>query len=134
MKPLLATILMLSPALPAYADDWAVGGFDAVSFVQSSQPVPGRRDITTMWKGELWHFATEDNRARFEANPRNYAPAFGGFCPVALSQGKRVSGNPRHFVLIGDKLYLLGSGQAERRFRTEHRAILSRAEMAWAGR
>lgn len=134
MKPLLASLLMLSPALPACADDWAMGGFDAVSFAQSSQPLPGRSDIATMWKGELWHFASEENRARFEADPRSYAPAFGGLCPVALSQGRRLPGDPRHFVIIGDKLYLLRSDRAERRFKAEHRAILARAGEIWAKR
>jgi len=134
VKPLLATLLMLSPALPVCADDWAIGGFDAVSFAQSAQPLPGRGDISTMWKGELWHFASEENRARFEADPRSFAPVFGGLCPVALAEGQRVPGDPRHFVIIGTKLYLLRSDQDERRFKAEPRPILSRAYEVWTRR
>lgn len=132
MKPLILSLCMcLTPALPALAEDWAMDGFDAVGFVQSGRPVPGRGDIATMWKGQVWHFATEENRAQFESNPRSYAPAFGGFCPVALAEGRRVPGDPRHFVVIGDRLYLLGSGRSVRALKRDGDNILARARANW---
>lgn len=107
-------------------------GFDAVNFLEQGQPVPGRGDIATMWKGQVWHFATEENRSRFEADPRSFAPAFGGLCPVALSKGRRVQGDPRHFVVIDNRLYLVGSAKAEQELRRDPRGVLDRASMDWA--
>ena len=116
----------------AGAQEWALGGYDAVGFAQQGRPIPGRSDITTLWRGKVWHFATEENRARFEANPRAFVPGFGGLCPVSLAEGKRVPGDPQHVVVIGDTLYLLRSGHDERRLREAPRQVLGRAAEMWA--
>ncbi|MTD99936.1 hypothetical protein GIY56_06540 [Paracoccus sp. YIM 132242] len=132
MKPLLLSLFLLSvPALPALAEDWAIDGFDAVGLLESGRPVPGRGDIATIWKGKVWHFATEENRNRFESDPRSFAPAFGGLCPVALAQGRRVRGNPRHFVIIGNRLYLVGSDRSAQELRRTPQDILARARHIW---
>ena len=130
--PLALTGILL--AGPAFSQNWALGGHDPVGTVQAGQAVPGRSDIATMWKGELWHFASEENRARFEADPRAFAPALDGLCPVALSEGRRERGDPRHFAVIGGDLYLLGSASAERRLREAPVEIIARARAAWSGK
>ena len=132
MKTLLLSLMLtLAPALPVMAQDWAIDGFDAVGFLESGRPIPGRGDISTLWKGKVWHFATEENRNRFEADPRSFAPAFGGLCPVALSEGRRVAGDPRYFVIIENRLYLVGSNRAVRKLQQAPREVLSRARERW---
>lgn len=132
MKPLLLSLLLLSvPAQPVLAEDWAMDGFDAVGLWQNGRPVPGRGDIATMWKGKVWHFASEENRSRFESDPRSFAPAFGGLCPVALAKGRRVPGDPRHFVVIADRLYLLRSDRSAQELRRTPQEILARARQTW---
>ena len=132
MKTLLLSLMLtLAPALPVMAQDWAIDGFDAVGFLESGRPIPGRGDISTLWKGKVWHFATEENRNRFEADPRSFAPAFGGLCPVALSEGRRVAGDPRHFVIIENRLYLVGSNRAVRKLKQAPHEVLSRARERW---
>ena len=132
MKTLLLSLMLtLAPALPVMAQDWAIDGFDAVGFLESGRPIPGRGDISTLWKGKVWHFATEENRNRFEADPRSFAPAFGGLCPVALYEGRRVAGDPHHFVIIENRLYLVGSNRAVRKLQQAPREVLSRARERW---
>ena len=132
MKPLLLSLILLSvPALPVLAEDWAMDGFDAVGLFQSGRPVPGRGDIATTWKGKVWHFASEENRSRFESDPRSFAPVFGGLCPVALAEGRRVPGDPRHFVILGNRLYLLRSDRSAQKLRRTPQEILSRARQIW---
>lgn len=128
----LPLFLCLSTAIPASAEDWAVGGYDVVAYSDRGHPVSGHRDISTMWHGKMWFFATEDNRARFESDPRAFAPAFGGLCPVSLAEGRREAGDPDHFMVIGNQLYLMRSGVAERMIKTEPRSILSKAQKSWA--
>lgn len=125
-------MLCLAAASPSLAEDWALGGYDAVSYLRGGQPEPGRRDLATSWKGQQWHFASEENRARFEADPRAYVPGFNGLCPVALSEGRRVPGDPRHFVIIGKRVYLMRSESAERRIMSAPREILMKAKRSWA--
>lgn len=132
MKPLILSVMLAClPAAQALAQDWAIEGYDAVGFLQSGRPVPGRGDIATMWKGKVWHFASEENRSRFESDPRSFAPAFGGLCPVALSEGRRVPGDPRHFVVIGNRLYLVRSDRSLRELRRMPQDILARASEVW---
>ncbi|MCG6111457.1 MAG: hypothetical protein MEQ74_04620 [Paracoccus sp.] len=127
----LSLLLTLVPALPAAAQDWAVGGFDPVGYTQAGRALPGRSDIATMWRGQLWHFSSEENRARFEADPRSYAPALGGMCPVSVVEGRPQPGDPRHFALVGGRLYLLESGAAERRLMQDPSGITQAARQMW---
>ena len=132
MRALVLTLLLtLAPALPAAAQDWAVGGFDPVGYAQAGRALPGRSDIATMWRGQLWHFSSEENRARFEADPRSYAPALGGMCPVSVVEGRPQPGDPRHFALVGGRLYLLESGAAERRLMQDPTGITQAARQMW---
>lgn len=132
MKHVVLTMLLcLTTAVPVVAQEWALDGYDVVSYTRSGHPAPGRSDISTMWKGRQWHFASEENRARFESDPRSYVPGFGGLCPVSLSEGRRREGDPRHFVIIGKRLYLMRSQDAEREIMSAPRAILMRAKKNW---
>lgn len=132
MKPFLLSLLILAaPALPAMAQNWALDGYDAVAYGSAGQPVPGRSDIATMWKGQSWHFATEENRARFEADPRAYAPGFAGFCPVSLAEGRREPGDPQHFAIIGKRLYLMRSDAALRKIMEAPQQVLDQAQQNW---
>lgn len=118
-------------ALPVRAQDWAVGGFDPVGYAMAGRALPGRSDIATMWKGQLWHFASEENRARFEADPRSYAPALDGMCPVSIVDGRPQQGDPRHFAIVGGRLYLIESGSAERRLLQDPGGITRQARQIW---
>ncbi|AUH35383.1 hypothetical protein CUV01_11190 [Paracoccus tegillarcae] len=133
-----ALVILLSPLSPiasaAVAQDWALGGFDPVGYQAEGRAVPGRNDISTTWKGMVWHFATVENRARFEADPRSFSPGLGGFCPVAMAHGRREAGDPRHFVIVGNRVYLLRNGSDQRRFMQDPRAILMEARKVWASR
>lgn len=127
----LALILAL-PALGAFGQDWALDGMDPVAYGSEGAAVPGRPDIVTLWRGQSWHFATEQNRASFEADPKAYAPALGGLCVVALSEGRSEPGNPRYFAVIGKRTYLMRSEAARARFMADPQQILQRARATWA--
>lgn len=123
--------MLTTIASPLAAQDWAVGGYDPVGFV-SGQVTPGRSDISTLWKGQFWHFVSEDNRMRFESDPRQFAPAFDGLCPVSLAAGRKLRGDPRFFAVIGDKLYLMRSNTQLRRLKQAPEEILGQAQNVWA--
>ena len=133
MKRTLASLLiwLTLAASPAFAQDWALNGFDPVSYFSVGRAVPGEPDIATRWRGKSWHFSTEENRLKFESNPRAYAPGFGGFCPVSLAEGKRIPGDPRQFVVIGQRIYLLRSASAARQLMADPRGVLTSARRTW---
>ncbi|RJL06339.1 hypothetical protein D3P06_03915 [Paracoccus aestuarii] len=129
----LSLMLAFGPVAPALAQDWAVGGYDPVAYASDGRAQPGRSDISTMWRGQLWHFASEENRARFESDPRSFAPALDGMCPVSIVDGAPRAGDPRHFAMVGGRLYLLQSGSAEQRLRADPGGITDAARRIWRG-
>ncbi|MDO5620631.1 MAG: YHS domain-containing (seleno)protein [Paracoccus sp. (in: a-proteobacteria)] len=121
---LLSALLVLP--LTAQADPWALNGMDPVA-AREGRPQPGRRDITTEWKGQIWHFSSEAHRMAFEANPRAYIPGLGGYCVVALAEGRPEPGDPQHAVVIGQRIYLTQSARAARRLLEHPRVTLMQA-------
>ncbi len=126
---ILATALLLP--LAALAQDWALGGYDPVAYVTRNAAIEGQGDISTSWRGKQYHFVSEENRALFEANPRAYTPGFDGLCVVALSEGRSEPGDPRLFVTIGQRVYLVGSEQRRQELMDNPRALLMKAKTMW---
>ena len=88
-------------------DGAAIGGYDTVAYFTSGAPVRGRPDIAVMWKGAVWLFSSMSNRERFEANPRAFAPQYGGYCAYGVSRGYTMETDPTSWQIIGGKLYLI---------------------------
>ena len=130
LRAILVTLLLAVP-LPSFADNWALGGMDAVAYRSQGAAVAGRSDLVTKWSGQNWHFSTEENRAAFEANPRAFAPGFDGLCPVSLAEGRPQPGNPHNFAVIGDRLYLTRSAYARQQLLAAPRQILMKAKAAF---
>src|SRR5690606_6525044 len=131
IRPILASLFLFLPANATMAEDWALDGMDPVSYGMENAAVPGRNDLVTVWRGQAWHFASEHNRNLFEANPKAYAPGLGGLCVVALSEGRSEPGNPRYFVVIGQRTYLVRSERARERLLADPQGILMRAKAVW---
>ncbi|UXU74794.1 MULTISPECIES: YHS domain-containing (seleno)protein [unclassified Paracoccus (in: a-proteobacteria)] len=131
IRPILPCLILCLSAPAALAQNWALDGMDPVSYGTDNAAVPGRSDLVTVWRGEAWHFATEHNRNLFEANPKAYAPGLDGLCVVALSEGRSEPGNPRYFVVIGQRTYLVRSEQARKRLLADPQGILMQAKQMW---
>ena len=127
----LAALLSALPVLPAVAQQWALDGYDPVGYLQDGRAIPGRGEIATTWQGRVWHFATEQNRALFEADPRAFAPAFDGLCPVTLSEGRKEKGNPQIFSVSAGRLYLMRSEAALGQFRQDPEGTIAKAQGNW---
>lgn len=133
--PSLLAAALVAAAVPlGSAQAQALGGMDAVSLRDAGRVVGGEPSISTHWKGHEWRFANEANRAAFEANPRVYAPGFGGNCPVALADGERRAGRPELFVIVEKTLYLTSSPDARQRLRENPHVVLKRAAVQWKRR
>ena len=115
-----------------YADQgMAVSGFDAVSYFRSQAPMRGQADISVMWKGAEWRFASMEHREMFEANPRAFAPQFGGYCAYAVSRGHLLESDPRAWRIVDDKLYLIHSPKVEKIWEQDIAGNIALAEQNW---
>jgi YHS domain-containing protein len=109
----------------------AIQGFDPVAYFTRSAPTRGNPAITASWRGAEWRFASEANRAAFLAEPERYAPAFGGFCAYAVSEGYTASIDPRAWRIEGGRLYLNYSARIQRSWEQDIPGRIARADANW---
>jgi YHS domain-containing protein len=63
-------------------------GFDVVAMLnQPDQTLKGTKDYESQFQGGKYWFISAANKAAFDANPSKYAPLFGGYCALAVSEG-----------------------------------------------
>jgi hypothetical protein len=72
----------------------AILGYDSVAYFTVGKPAKGDPTIEATFNGALYHFVSQANRERFEKDPTQYAPAYGGYCGYAASIGRVRPANP----------------------------------------
>ncbi len=115
----------------AVASGVAVGGYDPVAYFRDGVARPGDPGIALRWRGVRWHFATPAHRAAFEANPKAFAPAFGGHCAVSLADGQPRHGDPRHWAIVDGRLMLTAEATGLARLLASPEAIVQGARLVW---
>ena len=109
----------------------AIEGFDPVSYFVDGAAVQGTAEFEANLWGAVWRFRNEGNRASFVAHPEIYGPQFGGYDPVDLGRGVTYAGNPRFWVVAGQRLYLFGREENRDAFAAEPARFLKDAAARW---
>jgi hypothetical protein len=109
----------------------AIEGFDPVAYFTDSLASPGVPDFEASEAGAVWRFRNEGNRASFVAHPEIYGPQFGGYDPVDLGRGVTYAGNPRFWVITGQRLYLFGAEENRDAFLADPAHFLKDANARW---
>jgi hypothetical protein len=127
----IAAGLSAGAGLPASASDKlpvAIKGYDPVAYFAAGKPTRGRPDVELVWDEHRYQFASEENRARFKADPVRYAPQFSDYCAMALSKGELVEANPENWTIADGKLYIFGKSMGPDLFRKDVAANTAKAE------
>ncbi|WP_424591853.1 YHS domain-containing (seleno)protein [Bradyrhizobium sp.] len=111
----------------------AIEGYDPVAYFSESLAIQGLPDFEASEAGVVWRFRNEGNRASFVAHPEIYGPQFGGYDPVDLGRGVTYAGNPRFWLVIGQRLYLFGREENRDAFATDPSRFLEDANARWPG-
>ena len=109
----------------------AIAGFDPVAYFTDSMAVQGLPDYEAREGGAVWRFRNEGNRASFVAHPEIYGPQFGGYDPVDLGRGVTLAGNPRFWMVAGQRLYLFGREENRDAFAADPERFLKEATARW---
>ncbi len=109
----------------------AINGYDPVAYFTENMPVEGKAQHTFVWKGATWLFASVGNKARFIASPEKYAPQYGGYCAFAVSYGSTATTVPEAWAIVDGKLYLNYSLGVRRRWNTDQKGYISKANKNW---
>lgn len=88
----------------------AIQGYDPLTYF-SEQPTLGNAQLTSTYEGATYYFVSEANKSKFDTAPEQYIPQYGGFCAVAISEGKTFPIDPNTYKVSDDKLYLFYNGK-----------------------
>ncbi len=120
-----------APVYTGFFSNQAVSGYDTVAYFTDGKPVKGKSSITHEYMGAVWQFASEANKAKFVANPKKYAPQYGGYCAWAISQGYTASGDPKYWKIVDSKLYLNYDASVQRRWEKNIPGFIADADKNW---
>jgi hypothetical protein len=109
----------------------ALSGFDPVAYFTVGAAMPGREPFEYAFAGAVWRFRNEGNRAAFAAGPDIYMPRFGGYDPTGVARGVGVPGDPRLWLITGERLYLFHSAGARAAFSADPDQIVAAADAKW---
>jgi YHS domain-containing protein len=116
------TMLMTLPLLAALsgcATPWATVpnragepvmllGHDPVAYFTRGEPTRGRADLKVSLPERTYYFASEANRALFQADPARYEPQYGGFCASGAAYALKLGSDPTAWQIEGGRLFIFG--------------------------
>jgi len=111
----------------------AIEGFDPVAYFADAEAKRGLPDFEAAKAGAVWRFRNASNRDAFVAHPEIYGPQFGGYDPIDVARGVAYAGNPRFFVVAGQRLYLFGREESRNDFAANPAKFLKEARARWPG-
>lgn len=109
----------------------AVRGTDVVAYFTDGRPTAGRAEFAHQWQGATWLFASAAHRDLFAADPERYAPAYGGFCAFAVSEGYTAPIDPNAWRIVDGRLYLNYDLSVGRRWAEDIPGRIARANENW---
>jgi hypothetical protein len=138
----LALLWMLALALPIAAatteqivtdrnSGLAIHGFDPVGYFINGAPTLGKGEFEHRHAGVVWRFRNAGNLGAFAADPDVYMPRFGGYDPVGVGRGVAAAGDPRIWMIAGERLYLFQSAESKAIFAVDSERAVAAADAAW---
>ena len=115
----------------------ALSGYDPVAYFPEGggKPAKGDAKITLTQGGVTWRFASEEHRKLFEASPKKYEPAYGGWCAWAMASGDKVEVDPTSFLIEEGRLQVYYDSffaDTRKKWLKETGAVLRpKADAAW---
>lgn len=111
----------------------AIKGYDPVAFFMQNQPVKGRPEFESSYKGARYLFASAEDKALFDANPAKYEPQFGGFCAYGASQGHTAPIKIEAWQIVNGRLLMQYDLGVKKEFNKDQQGNLQKADKNWPG-
>lgn len=121
------------PVYTGWFNNNAVSGYDAVAYFTKGEPMKGKKEFSTSYKGAVWQFSSAENLSFFKANPGKYAPQYGGYCAWGMANGQGVSADPEAWSIVGGKLYLNYNQSVRERWLEDTEWAIAEADKAFPG-
>mgnify|MGYP000356730748 CR=1 FL=1 len=81
-------------------------GYSPISYFEKNQAELGDMQFSYSYKGKMYYFASAGQVETFKADPMQYIPRYGEYCPYSLALGRRVGIDPTNFKIHDGQLLL----------------------------
>lgn len=110
----------------------AIEGYDPVAYFTNGAATRGKSEFTANYNGATWWFANAEHRDLFQANPEDYAPAYGGWCAFGMAEGYAAETDPVNAWSIHEgRLYLNWDAEISAEWNADRAGYLQRSESNW---
>lgn len=109
----------------------AIKGYDTVAYFTKDSAIKGSETYSYDYLETTWHFESQEHLDLFVKNPEKYIPQYGGYCAYAVSKNTTASVKPEIFEIIDDKLYLNYSKSVQRRWLSDSKDYIKKADSQW---
>ncbi len=96
----------IKAAVNTLSGDLAIKGHDPVAYFDEGCPVMGNSAYRTTHEGALYQFVSAQGLDRFERDPGDFAPAYGGYRSYGVRLGMKFDIDPTAFEIVDGRLYL----------------------------
>ncbi len=110
-----------------------LAGYDTVAYHTENAAVKGESDITAVYDGAIYRFSSKKNRNLFVENPAKYAPAYGGYCALGTSFGKKFEVDGKAFKVVDGQLYVNKNKSVFKSWVKDIPGNLEKSEANWPG-
>ena len=90
----------------------ALKGHDPLSVYDGTATL-GNENITSIYKDAIYQFKSFENKEAFDQTPEKYAPKYGGYCSIAISEGSLVEANPHSALIQNGDLHVFYKDEEE---------------------
>ncbi|MGR5063633.1 YHS domain-containing (seleno)protein [Photobacterium sp. DNB22_13_2] len=125
------TVLAADIDINADENDLAIKGYDPVAYFTDQQAQLGSSDYSAAYKGATYHFVDKQNMERFQANPTDYAPQYGGYCAFGVAMNKKFDTDPLAWKVVDGKLYLNLDKSVQKRWLEDTGGYITSADSNW---
>ncbi|UUY07601.1 YHS domain-containing protein [Pseudomonas sp. J452] len=106
-------------------------GYDSVAYFSKGMPTLGDKRFAAKHDGATYYFASAENLQKFQANPSQYAPQYGGYCAMGAALGKKLDVDPTQFKVVDGKLYLNVNADVFQKWSQDVAGNIQKAEVNW---
>ena len=108
-----------------------LNGYDPVAYHTEGRPVKGNGYHVAEHDGVTYMFANKKNRKRFEADPEQFLPAYGGFCAYGVALGKKFASDPEVWRIENGKLFLNLDTDIQKKWEKDLPGHLQKSDANW---
>ncbi len=84
----------------------ALQGYSPVSYADLGIAQKGVKEFKSEYNKVIYYFTSAEQKAKFDTNPKEYLPQYGGYCAFGVYAGAKFRPDPNKFIAKEGKYFL----------------------------